>query len=285
MNSSSSRTRGSGGKSAAKKRAVSASGAGSGSNGSTAEPCGKCRKPIIENSESSVECEVCHFWFHISCVEVLEELLDLLSTKGLHWFCSRCDNQFCKLEQIEVKVDKIQELVSSSIDSKISNIQKSYAEAVSKLETNSAVIANAARTSIKKEETESKNIRDKNIIIFGIQESNINDTIESVKSILEELHIHTTVDKDSLFRLGKYDNDKSDKCRPVKLCTESKTKKWDILKAVNDLRKPGVFARLDLSKVEQEEDFRLRKELQQIREKETTKKFKIKNKQIVEVKN
>ena len=271
-----------GGKHTVKKKAMSTSGPGC--SYANAELCGKCKKAIDESSGSSIECEICHFWFHGLCVDVPESLLDLLSTKGLHWFCARCDIHADRLEQIEVKVDKIHELISNSIDSKINNIQKTYAEAVSQLETNSAVIAKAASTSIKKEETESKNIRDKNVIIFGIQESSIDETMESVKSILDECHLTTTVNKDSLFRLGQYDQkEKTNKCRPVKLCTDGKHKKWDILKAINDLKKPGIFARLDLNKSEQEEDFRLRQELKQIRSKEPTKTFKIKNKEIVEV--
>lgn len=271
----------------ARKKNTSTSGAGGDPKNST-EACGKCKQVVNEKSESSVECEVCHCWFHVSCVGVPEGVLEFMNTSGLHWFCTECDQPTSRLERIETKVDKIQELVNNSIETKIVGLQKTYAEAVSRLESNSTVIANAAKTSLKRDETESKQNRDRNVVIFGITESNIEGTIESVKSILDECHINTTLDKGTMFRLGRYDENKTDtdsKPRPVKLCTETKHKKWDILKAVNELNKPGVFARLDLSKAEQEEDFRLRKKLKELRANQPSKKFKIKNKAIIELTN
>jgi len=247
-------------------------------------PCGKCKKIIRDDLESSIECETCHLWFHCSCVNVPEAVLDFLGVRGLHWYCFTCDQSTKRLEQIENKVDKIQEIVSNTYEAKIGPLQKTYAEALAKLENNSSILTSAAKATIKKQDEESKQRREKNVIIFGLTETTIEETISEVKCILDECHIHTTVDKNTLFRLGKHDKSgKHDNPKPVKLCTDGKSKKWDILVAINKLKRPNVFARLDMSKEEQEEDFRLRMEMKNMREKHPSKKYKIKNKEIVEV--
>jgi len=74
--------------------------------------------------------------------------------------------------------------------------------------------------------------------------------------------------------------------KPVRLCAETKPKKWDLLKRINSLKKDRIFARLDLDAEEREEDFCLRKELRELKEahQNSGRQFKIRNKSIIEIK-
>ena len=245
--------------------------------------CAHCKNKILDDSQDSIECERCVEWFHGACVSVPDSLIGLLSVPGVHWFCSKCDQNSCKFVTLEKKVDEIKDLVSKNIDLKVAQLEKTYAEAVKKIETNSEVIVNAAQKTIQKDERESKENRERNLIIFGLPESSKEETLADAQSLLEQCSVGKKVDADNLFRLGSLDKVKEGRSRPLKLCTSSRVEKWDILKRINSLRKSGVFARPDLSLTEREEDFRLRQELKKSRENSPHKKFKIHRKKVIEI--
>ena len=130
-------------------------------------------------------------------------------------------------------------------------------------------------------ELEQREIRDKNIIIFGVKEgSTKQDTIERVQNINTDCHLLAKIEKQNLFRLGKVENVKSNEqgkkpLGPLKLCTVSKEQKWNILKRINALKLNGIFAKPDLNIKEREVDFRLRAELKKIRAANPTQIYKI----------
>jgi hypothetical protein len=55
------------------------------------------------------------------------------------------------------------------------------------------------------------------------------------------------------------------KPRPIKVTFQTEADKWEALKVINREKPTGVFARLDLNREEQEQDFRLRQELKKVR--------------------
>jgi hypothetical protein len=114
-------------------------------------------------------------------------------------------------------------------------------------------------------------------------QSSEDTVIAGVKTLMDECHVSQSVNAKNLYRLGKIDQSKTT-ARPVRLCTESSDRKWDILKKINQLRKGGVFARLDLNEQDRKEDFRLRQELKGRADAEPGKKFKIFRKRVVEIK-
>jgi len=78
--------------------------------------------------------------------------------------------------------------------------------------------------------------------------------------------VDLSLDKSNIYRLGRYDATKhTERPRPLRLSTKSESQMWDLLSRINGLKMPGVFARKDLTKKEQDEDFRLRKELKERR--------------------
>ena len=126
--------------------------------------------------------------------------------------------------------------------------------------------------------------RAKNLILSGISEKeNRDEWIKQVNQILADCHTDLKTNENT-HRLGNYDSQKhSARPRPVRLNTKSETQKWELLKRVNGLKIRGVFARLDLSKEDQEKDFRLRKELREINSRSGEGKFVIRRGKIVKV--
>ena len=122
--------------------------------------CGKCKNCIDDEQHgASVECEICSAWFHVSCV-------------GVHWFCNKCDELKKQLDILEQKVDQIKDKVSRNTEPKFFTLEKTCIEALKRLESNSDVIACAARKTMKNEKRDLKNERDKNLTAFGIAKSN-----------------------------------------------------------------------------------------------------------------
>jgi len=187
------------------------------------------------------------------------------------------------VKKFELNSKVIKNMVVKSIEPKFTSLQSTYTEAVKKLESNSEVIVCAAEKTIQKDVRESKIYRDKNLILFGVAEASKAETIKQVKSILQECSISRELNSESIFRLGSLDEEKKDRIRPLKVCLDSRREKWDILKEINSLKKPGVFARLDLSPEERESDFQLRTELKTCRERSPSEIFKIYRGKVIKV--
>lgn len=268
-------------------------------------PCGSCRDTVSDDEHSGVECEVCLTWFHPQCAGLTVNVVRCLSKPGIHWFCAKCDQLQIKVGYQVIRVERqlaeLKDLMQSTLDTKLNAIKQSYAEVVKKVEESSSMIAEQNSVSIEsyksiKQQTdliaehtrqqrdrEEREFRERNLIIFGIPESSEDTVIAGVKTLMDECHVSQSVNAKNLYRLGKIDQSKTT-ARPVRLCTESSDKKWDILKKINQLRKGGVFARLDLNEQDRKEDFRLRQELKGRADAEPGKKFKIFRKRVVEIK-
>jgi len=107
-----------------------------------------------------------------------------------------------------------------------------------------------------------------------------------VDNIINECHADLSLDKSNIYRLGKYDATKHTKrLRPLRLSTKSESQMWDLLIKIIGLKMPGVFARKDLTKKKQGENFQLRKELKKRRNVDPNSKYKIKMGKIVKVTN
>ena len=279
--------------------------------------CGLCISPLNDIVDESIQCNSCCKWYHIVCCDLQSDDLPTLSKKGVHWYCEKCNGIFgtvrTKLDTIESHIERImkgnvfQDSVSKALECKLGKMESSYAEVVKGLEATSQklqskmgdldtkcnrslkslesttnTIEKVAKLNEKKEERAMQEFRDKNVIIFGLPDDNGNgETLKLVNDLLHECSSVSVNDDSKCYRLGKKSD--SEKPRPVRLCMDSKSKKFDLLKRINSLKKDGIFARRDLSKEEREEDFRLRQELKQKREMNVEKKFMIRKGKIVEV--
>ena len=198
---------------------------------------------------------------------------------------SSLQTKFIKLEKSYAEaVQNMEEQsknLSSTLTTKLASMDQSYSTVVKDIETHSRTLASAVKRNEIKDEQLERDARSKNLIIFGIpDDASKASTLSELNKLLQECHL-PKAHEDSCHRIGhKVEN----KVRPLRLSTCSASKKWDILKRINALRKRGVFARLDLNKEERESDFRLRQQLIQARNQSPDKTFKIKNREIVEIK-
>jgi hypothetical protein len=127
--------------------------------------------------------------------------------------------------------------------------------------------------------------RSKNVIIFGIEEIGDRDKLCSqVTKLLSDCHLDITVTNDNMYRLGKiHEADGNIKRRPVRLIASSETQKWELLKRINSLKYEGIFARLDLSKEDQQKDLALRTELKEVRSQDQAGRYVIRKGKIVKL--
>jgi len=162
--------------------------------------------------------------------------------------------------------------ISNFQHSNFEALEQTYALTVKKLEKNSNVLFSVVEKSIRKTEQEQRDIGDKNLIIFGLAETDAKqETLEIVQKLIHDCHLHNKIEQQYVHKLGRVDNIKVDKQgrnipRPLKLCTKTRAEKWKIIKRINQLRVQGIFAKPDLTKEEKEADFWLKMELKKTRE-------------------
>jgi hypothetical protein len=258
--------------------------------------CGDCRK-AIKTTETSIECETCLSWFHINCTDLVESDVHTIAKAGVHWYCHTCDNTASGLEarmiSIEKSVASIRELCTDTLQKYSTTVSESYASIVSKLQENSeninGSIMKSCETVVQKQRQLDKRKaeeldRAKNIIIFGAKECSFDETKSLIDDLLRDCDIYSKIDITSttLHRIGKPVEEKN---RPLRLRLKSEDEKWNVLKSINKARVSGIFARLDLNKEQQKQDFLLRKELREKKAANTDSDitFKIVKNKVVEV--
>ena len=267
--------------------------------------CGACSKAITTDC---IECESCKHWFDLRCAKLNSSDLKTIKKPGVHWLCEKCDdNKYDdsrsssdisdhgkRIEILEKSLENIKKSIDESF-SKHSEIMKvSYADVLKKLDNRSEDIQGSIEKQcdqiVRKQQNISKErekqlARTKNVIIFGIQEAEtLSTTIDNLKSIFEEkCHFdigRVALSPTNVHRIGAKQQGKN---RPIRILLDSEVAKWELLKRLNSQRIEGVFARLDLSKEEQERDFQLRKELRKKNEENPDLTFKIVKHRVVQV--
>lgn len=281
--------------------------------------CDSCNS-VISNQDKCIECEDCLRWFHSSCIGINDDkLFDLFSSlPGAHWSCSVCDKAIPKIAKLDQKVSgipeelkkldasihSIHEMLTNIVTPKLSSLEasctrseemgprlqvmeKTYASAVKNIEVHSTVLASAVKRSMQQTEQEQKIAREKNVVIFGVSENNTKQqTLDKVQQLVQDCHLNIDIQLQDVHRLGKFENIKTRENgekipRPIKLCLDSRERKWDILKRMNSLGANGIFVKPDLTPEEREADFRLRTELKKVRNENPTNTYKIKRNKIV----
>ena len=124
------------------------------------DSCGDCGK-VVSRGQKALQCDVCHFWHHIGCEKVCQDVYQFLcehnEEAGLRWLCRKCQttyqtvmNSICRLEKahqhLEDKVacmgEKFDALMKGlddskigQFDSKIDQIQQKIQESTEKFFT------------------------------------------------------------------------------------------------------------------------------------------------------
>ena len=265
--------------------------------------CGTCSKAV---GSDCIECEICKKWHDLKCVKLHSADVKTIKKAGVHWFCEKCDRfggndgnsgifaHEKRIENLEKNIEGIKQTIDESLSKHTELVKASYAEVLKNFDKKSEVIQGTIERQseeiVKKQESISKERekqlqRNKNFIIFGIQENDqISDTIQAVKDLLtSRCHIdvsHLMLNSGNVHRIGAKQIDRN---RPVRISLDSEAAKWEILKRLNAQKIPGIFGRLDLTKEEQEKDFQLRQELKKKREEHPGTTFKIVKHQVVQI--
>lgn len=200
------------------------------------------------------------------------------------------------LKGISLNIATVNEKVSTRSDANTSQqiqseIKKSYAEVVSKFQEKTELLQNSItnhaqgiveQQQMLEQERKDQELRAKNIIVYGIAETQ--DMAQTASVVNEFLHaecsLDVKIDRSNIIRLGKLMKDKN---RPLRITLSSDSVKWDVLKRINWVKAQGVFAKLDLNRVDREKDLALRKELRKAKESDPNNTYKIYKQCIIKV--
>lgn len=229
--------------------------------------CGSCSQ-VVKESSNSIECGLCQIWYHVVCTNLTKSDLKTLSKPSVYWYCEKCTNPLVdinqKIKAIELHLSK---LLQNNDENPLIKASTSYAQVAAKLDSNTVFLEKQIKSFKEEVEMErDKEFRSKNLVLFNVPEKpneTENDLKSTINTILNECSIQPLNCETSIKRLGAK---KGEKHRPVKIFLSSETQKWDYIKRINSKKHQDIFARRDLNKEEQEQDFRLRQELKKTRD-------------------
>jgi len=220
--------------------------------------CDVCIKLVLD-SDDGLQCDsACQRWFHIKCVGVNKsEYNQYASNNNKKWYCSRVDCTAVSVnpsQELMLKMDKLLDKFSElctkdelkkvtdgidDIKTDINNIcakLSTFEPRLEKVEAELALLKADAdeRKAAEKELSEPKvetlleeltdrQRRSRNIIVYGVKESQTlspesakKTDKEQVSLILKTAGLETALDKIQFFRLGKKTT--PPKARPLKIC-------------------------------------------------------------------
>ena len=146
-----------------------------------------CSKQV-KNSQNSIECDLCGFWFHIGCVPIEKEYFEMVRSLGdiIKWFCINCKSE------IENIVETNESLKHEN--SNIKEHNKVISQKVIDLETSmkELILYNSNSTinkDLEKIQNEIQDLRNENVHKKSDEPNNFDREIEkSRKAIIEEIN-------------------------------------------------------------------------------------------------
>lgn len=194
---------------------------------STCACCGKLSEP-----HKTVNCFVCNKAFKMECVNISSaEIRRINSRSGMSWTCKNClelGNDFASLKSVIVSLqDEIKALKITIRDS------------------NPSASTPLVQTEMIIQEICEREKRKNNIIVYGCKESDCRSNKEQivldealVRDVCEELHV--VDDNLKVFRLGKFDQTKTERNRPIKVSFSNES---NVIKVLRGLPKLGKITR------------------------------------------
>ena len=71
--------------------------------------CGSCN--LVVSGELCASCEICHTWFHYSCVNIPPDQAEFVNSPQIHWFCATCntsaDELIARLHELTLKQQEL----------------------------------------------------------------------------------------------------------------------------------------------------------------------------------
>ena len=273
--------------------------------------CSKCSTVFADEGDKLLECERCEQWYCIECVDMIPSVYSVMvANKNLHWFCVECEKPALSAvrsdKDIEERCAAYMSTLSCRMDGMEENLNKKadktdvedLEKRVKRMESVGRGTEPASSSEAKKDtvsetinEQREREFRVKNLIIQNLKESNESEfekrqkeDVESVKKLLSTIGVVDEV-IESCQRLGAMD---PDKVRITKIAVDSVQTRKTILNKAKTLKNHkeygSVYIGPDLTKLQREERFKLRKELRDRKEKGETDIF-IRGRRIVQGKD
>lgn len=191
--------------------------------------CSKCKKDI-----ETFACDSCGGLLCKACGDLTSseiKCLQLIGKRKLIFYCNECE---AGLKQVPVLVAKITEMQAQLADL-IANGQQCSPQYTKDFDE------------IVFEEISDRLSRRRNVVLFGVKDSDNKDTDRrTVSQILDVVVPGVAVETAQMFRLGRYNKDKESP-RPIKLILKSEHQAEDILTGSRLLRDSSEFGRVFIS--------------------------------------
>ena len=84
-------------------------------------------KVHVQSNEEALECELCHYWHHISCEKIPKTTYNHMKKKdgvGLHWFCKRCNKGAMEMINVFNGLKERQDALEQDMEVVKGNVQK-----------------------------------------------------------------------------------------------------------------------------------------------------------------
>lgn len=261
--------------------------------------CSLCNEIVNDITDATIECDKCKIWSHISCYGITEKdstTISQLENKGVRWFCKLC---------VQTDTTNIEKIVLD-LQAQVNNITTLLFKQNEQIESNKTLysdIVQANNNLIKQNITTQDNTkkileqqshqleiekRKVNAVLYNIPEHEDLSIKEQLISYFDKIsYDHTKIL--SVQRLGKIDTNKRTdnadnvRSRPIKIRFPTEHDKWELIKRVNSQKLESVFATLDLTKEERDQEYNLRCKKREILKSDPNRKLVIKNKHLYQI--
>ena len=249
-------------------------------------PCIRCKRHVPKTGKA-IQCYLCDLWVHAGTDGCEPELDDntykvMLAQKeqggSLCWTCMSCRKSAAKVDKrikdMERRLDSIEERVTAG-DGRVAGVEKEVAELKNRVESlgsNTGQVQENAAAAVFSEMNERENRRD-NIVVHELSEpadivtdgaERATVDLEKFQELLDLIEVDVRVDQAVRFckRLGEK---KPEKPRPLLLGFKDPVAKERVLANTRKLAQAeepwaAVSVVQDLTRLQREEDLKLRKE-------------------------
>ena len=259
--------------------------------------CRKCDKILLEcdditsREEHSISCDSCHHWFHRGCTVLTDVEFDFLQdcNEAILFKCQNCletkGAEYKSFSHIESKLNEMMTVMSEmktqilkevedKIDYKLKETQQQE-----KMESAIRIELKQRLDETIEDEKERKEIEEKsnNIILHNVEEQEIENDNQKVEEIIKILDPQGSLAPNTgnltIKRLGKKKSPEKGitlRPRPVQIVLPNPNSKNGILKNSRNLRDSKyqqISVRPDLTRKQQEIDYKLRQQLRQRKDK------------------
>lgn len=273
--------------------------------------CTGCQITFTEECDHLVQCERCNEWSCQKCSSITDSEYEILTNSkiNIHYFCNNCEQaamtavltdaqveEKCKkyCQAIELRIDTMEkEIQAKAQKDEVNNMKEQIKKNEHDITHLTCDITKIDEKVTLRTEKEEKQKREKNIVIRGLPETEEDDTI-LVKDVLHGIGLpDITIERVDRIGVKRTEQNMSDASntphsrntsRPVRVKLASLDDKKGCLMNATKIRKhetikyncKKIFIVPDLTKLEREQDFNLRRELQKKREEQPTAKFIVK---------